>query len=96
MGANGLENISTEQLERTFQTNFFSVFYLTKAALPYLQNGSTIINTASLAAYEGNEQLIDYSATKGAIVSFIRSLAKSLTKKGIRVMEWHLERFGHH
>lgn len=82
---NGLEYITTEQFERTFHTNFFSVFYLTKAALPYLQNGSVVINTASLAAYEGNEQLIDYAATKGAIVSFTRSLAKSLIKKGIRV-----------
>ncbi|MFM1650707.1 SDR family oxidoreductase [Brevibacillus sp. B_LB10_24] len=82
---NGLENITSEQMERTFRTNFFSMFYLTKAALPHLRPGSAIINAASLAAYEGNEQLIDYSATKGAIVSFTRSLSKSLVGRGIRV-----------
>lgn len=82
---NGLEMITTEQLMRTFQTNFFSVFHLTKNALPHFKQGSTIINTASLTAYEGNEQLIDYSATKGAIVAFTRSLSKSLMGKGIRV-----------
>ncbi|WP_019120507.1 SDR family oxidoreductase [Brevibacillus massiliensis] len=82
---NSLENITSEQMERTFRTNFFSMFYLTKAALPHLPPGSAIINAASLAAYEGNEQLIDYSATKGAIVSFTRSLSKSLVGRGIRV-----------
>lgn len=82
---NGIEQISKEQLLRTFQTNVFSYFYLTKAALPYLKSGSTIINTSSVTAYEGNEQLIDYSATKGAITTFTRSLAKSLVGKGIRV-----------
>ncbi|KRF13714.1 NAD(P)-dependent oxidoreductase [Paenibacillus sp. Soil787] len=81
----GLENISSEQMEKTFRTNFFSIFYLTKIALPHMKPGSSIINAASLAAYEGNEQLIDYSATKGAIVSFTRSLSKSLHSKGIRV-----------
>lgn len=80
-----IEDISSEQLEKTFRTNIFSMFYLTSSALRHLQEGSTIINTASVTAYEGNEQLIDYSATKGAIVSFTRSLAKSLVKKGIRV-----------
>ncbi|BDG48451.1 SDR family oxidoreductase [Parageobacillus sp. KH3-4] len=80
-----LLHITSEQLEKTFRTNVFGYFYLTKAALPYLQKGSAIINTASITAYEGNEQLIDYSATKGAIVAFTRSLAKSLAGQGIRV-----------
>lgn len=82
---NSLENITSEQMEKTFRTNFFSIFYLTKAALAHLKPGSSIINAASLTAYEGNEQLIDYSATKGAIVAFTRSLSKSLHSKGIRV-----------
>lgn len=81
----GLENITTGQMEKTFRTNFYSIFFLTKAVLPHLKQGSTIINAASLTAYEGNEQLIDYSATKGAIVAFTRSLSKSLQTKGIRV-----------
>jgi NAD(P)-dependent dehydrogenase (short-subunit alcohol dehydrogenase family) len=81
----GLEDISAEQLQKTFQTNIFSYFFLTKAALPHLKQGSTIINTASITAYEGHEQLIDYSATKGAIVTFTRSLSQSLMSKGIRV-----------
>jgi NAD(P)-dependent dehydrogenase (short-subunit alcohol dehydrogenase family) len=80
-----LLNITSQQLEKTFRTNVFGYFYLTKAALPYLRKGSAIINTASITAYEGNEQLIDYSATKGAIVAFTRSLAKSLIQQGIRV-----------
>ncbi len=80
-----LQNISALQLERTFRTNIFSYFYLSKAALPHLKYGSAIINTASVTAYEGNEQLIDYSATKGAIVSFTRSLSQSLIGQGIRV-----------
>jgi NAD(P)-dependent dehydrogenase (short-subunit alcohol dehydrogenase family) len=82
---NSLLNISSDQLERTFRTNIFSYFYLTKMVLPYLQKGSSIINTASITAYAGHEQLIDYSATKGAIVTFTRSLAMSLAGKGIRV-----------
>jgi NAD(P)-dependent dehydrogenase (short-subunit alcohol dehydrogenase family) len=82
---NSLEDISSEQMESTFRTNFFSMFYLTKASLPHMKPGSSIINAASLTAYEGNEQLIDYSATKGAIVAFTRSLSKSLHSRGIRV-----------
>ncbi len=78
-------NITAAQLEKTFRTNVFGYFFLTKAALPHLKNGSAIINTASITAYEGNEQLIDYSATKGAIVAFTRSLAKALVGQGIRV-----------
>lgn len=81
----GLEQITAEQLEKTFRTNIFSYFYVTKAALTHLKQGDTIVNTASIVAYEGNEQLIDYAATKGAIVAFTRSLAKSLVQKGIRV-----------
>jgi NAD(P)-dependent dehydrogenase (short-subunit alcohol dehydrogenase family) len=78
-------NITAAQLEKTFRTNLFSFFYMTKMALPYLKQGASIINTASITAYEGSEQLLDYSASKGAIVSFTRSLAKSLAPQGIRV-----------
>lgn len=80
-----LLDITADQLEKTFRTNIFSFFYMTKAVLPHLHKGATIINTASITAYEGNEQLLDYSATKGAIVTFTRSLAKSLVGQGIRV-----------
>ncbi|MEC1524023.1 SDR family oxidoreductase [Neobacillus niacini] len=80
-----LLDISSAQLEKTFRTNIFSYFYMAKMVLPHLKQGSTIINTASVTAYAGNEQLLDYSATKGAIVTFTRSLAKSLAPQGIRV-----------
>ncbi|AOZ93871.1 SDR family oxidoreductase [Paenibacillus crassostreae] len=80
-----IEDITSEQLERTFRTNIFSMFYMTKAAVAHLKKGSTIINTASITAYKGNPMLIDYSSTKGAIVSFTRSLAMNLVEKGIRV-----------
>lgn len=80
-----IADITQEQLERTFRTNIFAMFYLTKAALPHLKEGATIINTASITAYRGNPSLLDYSSTKGAIVSFTRSLAIQLAEKGIRV-----------
>ena len=80
-----IENISAEQLERTFRTNIFGMFFMTKAALPNLKEGSAIINTTSVTAYKGNPQLLDYSSTKGAIVAFTRSLSQSLVEKGIRV-----------
>ena len=81
----GLEDISQEQLERTFRTNIFSFFYMTKAAMPHLQEGASIINTASITAYKGSPTLLDYSSTKGAIVAFTRSLSMNLADKGIRV-----------
>ncbi|CAA7601636.1 Short-chain dehydrogenase/reductase, conserved site [Acididesulfobacillus acetoxydans] len=82
---NSLADISAAQLERTFRTNVFGQFYLTQAVLPHLRAGSTIINTTSITAYAGHELLIDYSASKGAVVSFTRSLSESLAKTGIRV-----------
>ncbi len=80
-----LEGITAEQLIRTFRTNVFGMFFLTKAALPHLRKGSTIINTASVTAYRGSPELLDYASTKGAIVAFTRSLSTSLLEKGIRV-----------
>lgn len=80
-----IENITSEQLERTFRTNIFSMFFLTKAALKHLKEGSAIVNTTSVTAYKGSPQLLDYSSTKGAIVAFTRSLSQSLVEKGIRV-----------
>lgn len=78
-------DISHEQLEFTFRNNVFSFFYLIQYALPYMKKGASIINTTSVTAYEGNKDLIDYSATKGAIVALTRSLSLSLAPKGIRV-----------
>ncbi|MCB5191466.1 SDR family oxidoreductase [Methylobacillus arboreus] len=80
-----LADITPAQLEHTFRTNIFSVFYLTQAALPFLKKGARIINTASVTAYKGHPALLDYSATKGAIVSFTRSLAVDLGERGITV-----------
>jgi NAD(P)-dependent dehydrogenase (short-subunit alcohol dehydrogenase family) len=78
------ENISPEQLERTFRTNIFSYFYMTQAALAHMAEGGAIVNVTSVTAYRGSSHLIDYSATKGAIVAFTRSLAQSLASRGIR------------
>jgi NAD(P)-dependent dehydrogenase (short-subunit alcohol dehydrogenase family) len=80
-----LEDISEEQWEKTFRTNIFAMFQLTKAVLPHLNAGASIINTTSITAYKGNPTLLDYSSTKGAITSFTRSLALNLAKRGIRV-----------
>lgn len=82
---NSILDITADQLLNTFQTNIFSYFFLVKAVLPHLQEGSSIINTASITAYDGHKKLIDYSSTKGALVTFTRSLSLSLVNKGIRV-----------
>jgi NAD(P)-dependent dehydrogenase (short-subunit alcohol dehydrogenase family) len=80
-----IEDISEDQLKRTFQTNIFGMFYLTQAAAPHLKEGSAIINCTSETMYSGSKHLLDYSATKGAITAFTRSLALNLVEKGIRV-----------
>jgi len=77
--------LSSEQLERTFRTNVFSYFHMTRACLQYMQSGASIINTTSITAYQGHKTLIDYAATKGAIVAMTRSLSQALVDKGIRV-----------
>jgi NAD(P)-dependent dehydrogenase (short-subunit alcohol dehydrogenase family) len=80
-----LTDIAPEQLEATFRTNIFGYFFMTQAALPHLEKGAAIVNCGSVTAYRGSPELLDYSATKGAITTFTRSLAQSLVKRGIRV-----------
>lgn len=80
-----MEDITKKQLQETFETNIYPFFYIVKEALPHLKKGDTIVNTTSVTAYRGSEHLLDYSSTKGAIVTFTRSLATMLAKKGIRV-----------
>ena len=85
MPQESITDITEEQLTRTFRTNVFSYFFLTKAAMPHLQEGANIINTCSVTAFKGTGMLLDYSSTKGAIVSFTRSLSQGLAEKKIRV-----------
>jgi NAD(P)-dependent dehydrogenase (short-subunit alcohol dehydrogenase family) len=80
-----IEDIEPKQLEETFRTNVFAMFYLVRAALPHLNPGASILNTASVTAYRGSSKLLDYSASKGAIVAFTRSLSQQLLERGIRV-----------
>jgi NAD(P)-dependent dehydrogenase (short-subunit alcohol dehydrogenase family) len=80
-----ITRITERQLERTFRTNIFAMFFLTKAVMPHFKKGGVIINTASVTAYQGSPELLDYSATKGAIVAFTRSLSQALAGKKIRV-----------
>jgi NAD(P)-dependent dehydrogenase (short-subunit alcohol dehydrogenase family) len=80
-----LEELTEEQWDRTFKTNIYGYFYMTKAALPHLAEGSAIVNTGSITGLEGSKQLLDYSATKGAIHAFTKSLAQNLVERGIRV-----------
>ncbi|MHB1060118.1 MAG: SDR family oxidoreductase, partial [Rhodanobacter sp.] len=80
-----LTELDAEQLERTFRTNVFSYVFMTKAALPHLGEGAAIINTTSITAYRGHPTLIDYSATRGAIVTFTRTMSRALVDRGIRV-----------
>jgi NAD(P)-dependent dehydrogenase (short-subunit alcohol dehydrogenase family) len=80
-----ITDITVEQLQRTFQTNIFSMFYLVQAARPHLKKGAAIVNCTSVTMYQGSKELLDYSATKGAITAFTRSLSESLIEDGIRV-----------
>ncbi|MSO54979.1 MAG: SDR family oxidoreductase, partial [Rhodospirillales bacterium] len=84
-GDNGPLDIPHEQLVKTFETNIFGYFYMAQAALEHMKEGAVILNTASITAYKGHEDLLDYAATKGAIVSFTRSLSAALVSKKIRV-----------
>ena len=79
------EDLSAAQLERTFRTNVFAYFHMTKAALPYMPKGGAIVNTTSITAFEGHETLLDYSATRGAIAAYTRSMSQILIDRGIRV-----------
>jgi NAD(P)-dependent dehydrogenase (short-subunit alcohol dehydrogenase family) len=79
------EDMDMKQMEHTFRTNIFSMFYMTQAALPYMKEGNSIINTASITAYHGHQELVDYSSTKGATVAFTRSLSQQLAERKIRV-----------
>ena len=80
-----IEDISAEQLERTFRTNIFSMFYLVQAARPHLKAGAAIVNCTSITSYQGSKELLDYSSTKGAITAFTRALSENLVGEGIRV-----------
>ena len=80
-----IEKISAKQLERTFRTNVFAYFFMTKAVMKHLKKGAVIVNTTSVTAYKGSPKLLDYSSTKGAEVAFTRSLSQALAEKGIRV-----------
>lgn len=80
-----LEDVSEEQWDRTFKTNIYGYFYMTKAALPHLEEGAVIVNTGSITGLEGSKELLDYASTKGAIHAFTKSLAQNLVERGIRV-----------
>ena len=85
MAGEGIESISSEQLERTYRTNVFAMFYLCKAAVRHMQPGSSIINTCSVEGYKPEPKLLDYASTKAAIVNFSKGLAQELIERGIRV-----------
>ena len=82
---NKIEDISTKELMKTFESNFYSCFWMSKYTVPHLKKGCTIVNTTSITAYRGSDHLMDYAATKGSILAFTRSLSQNLVKKGIRV-----------
>jgi len=85
MTRGGIEEISTEEFDRTFRTNVYATFYLCKAALPHMREGGSVINTASIQAYQPSAELMAYAATKGAIVTFSKALASDAMKRGVRV-----------